>query len=154
MNVIVCEKISPPKGEVPESATAREKRRNSRQAAYRLDLPECAGAPEERPGCSRTYAGRFTLSEGEKDEGHIERLASFLSSAANGDVLGVIVHENRLIPNKVGMFDKSMVSSLIRIFVRDFFSSEKNTSICSSFDGVSKMMHIDVNSRVPFSETL
>jgi hypothetical protein len=77
-----------------------------------------------------------------------------LSSAASGEAIGIIVHENRLAPNMVGVFDKSMVPAMIRIFVHDFLSSGESTSICSSFDAANKTMHIDVNSSVPLDKTV
>jgi hypothetical protein len=84
----------------------------------------------------------------------IVRLLEFLARPADWNPRYLVVHENRLVPARVGNFDKSLAFSFLRIYIRDFLLDEGNTSINSSFDGESGALHLDINSRRPRENTL
>ena len=152
MNIIVFEKVMPAAHDMGAAPHGFEKRRNPRFKARRAAAHEQIIPANGDLIVLHQPEAEERSERQREDQAAISKLFDFMINPSGDVSNGLIVHENRLDPARVGAFDSSIAAQMLRVYVRDFLLGQHNSSISSSFDG--KLLHIDINSHKPHEDTI
>ena len=142
MNVLVLENI------IPDFGNCENKRKNPRYAVRRLSADEYSDFTNNED----TVGGKKHFQVMADTEDTKETIFNFLSIATQDNNYGFVLYENRGESTKIGKFKELCAEALLRVFIREFLSNRKNSSICTSFDKSNQLLHMDINSKTPLNQ--